>query len=65
MIPLGLALSSWLGSLSASFERSVPSAYSTEAFAWTFVAVTVAMVSLASVMGPGCCHEEGTTSGHE
>jgi hypothetical protein len=22
-----------------------------------------AWVSLASVMGPGCCHEEGTTSG--
>jgi lactoylglutathione lyase len=22
-------------------------------------------LSLASVMGPGCCHEEGTTSGHE
>ena len=22
-------------------------------------------VSLASVMGPGCCHEEGTTLGHE
>jgi hypothetical protein len=23
------------------------------------------LVSLASVMGPGCCHEEGTTLGHE
>jgi hypothetical protein len=22
-------------------------------------------LSLASVMGPGCCHEEGTTLGHE
>jgi hypothetical protein len=22
-------------------------------------------MSLASVMGPGCCHEEGTTLGHE
>ena len=23
------------------------------------------VLSLASVMGPGGCHEEGTTSGHE
>jgi hypothetical protein len=23
------------------------------------------LLSLASVMGPGCCHEEGTTLGHE
>ena len=23
------------------------------------------LVSLASVMGPGCCHEEGTALGHE
>src|SRR5262245_913541 len=23
------------------------------------------VLSLASVMGPGCCHEEGTTFGHE
>ena len=51
MIPLGLALSSWLGSLSASFERSVPSAYSTEAFAWTFVAVTVAMAGGSAFAG--------------
>jgi len=26
---------------------------------------SAAGVSLASVMGPGCCHEEGTTLGHE
>ena len=25
----------------------------------------LAGLSLASVMGPGCCHEEGTTLGHE
>ena len=36
MIPLGLPLSPWLGSLSASVQRAVPSASSTEAFAWTF-----------------------------
>ena len=33
MIPLGLRLSPWLGSLSASVQRAVPSASSTEAFA--------------------------------
>lgn len=43
MIPLGVPLSPWLGSLSASVRRAVPSAASTEAFAWTFAIITVGM----------------------
>jgi predicted MFS family arabinose efflux permease len=43
MILLGVPLSPWLGSLSASVQSAVPAASSTEAFAWTFAAVTVAM----------------------
>ncbi len=51
MIPLGLPLSPWLGSLSASIQRAVPSASSTEAFAWTFAAVTVAMAGGSAFAG--------------
>lgn len=43
MIPLGVPLSPWLGSLSASVQRAVPTAGSTEAFAWTFTVITVGM----------------------
>ena len=45
MIPLGVPLSPWLGSLGASVQRVVPAGSSTEAFAWTFAAVTVAMAA--------------------
>jgi predicted MFS family arabinose efflux permease len=41
MIPLGLPLSPWLGALSASVQRAVPPATATEAFTWTFAAITV------------------------
>jgi hypothetical protein len=40
MIPLGVPLSPWLGSLSASVQHAVPAAASTEAFAWTFTVIT-------------------------
>jgi predicted MFS family arabinose efflux permease len=43
MIPLGVPLSPWLGSLSASVQRAVPAAASTEAFAWTFTVITAGM----------------------
>jgi predicted MFS family arabinose efflux permease len=41
MIPIGLPLSPWLGSLSASVQRAVPTATTTEAFTWTFAVITV------------------------
>jgi predicted MFS family arabinose efflux permease len=41
MIPAGLPLSPWLGSLSASVQRAVPAATSTEAFTWTFAVITM------------------------
>jgi predicted MFS family arabinose efflux permease len=45
MVPLGVPLSPWLGSLSASVQRAIPAASSTEAFAWTFAVITVAMAA--------------------
>lgn len=45
MVPLGVPLSPWLGSLSASVQRAVPAASSTEAFAWTFAVITVTMAA--------------------
>lgn len=45
MILLGVPLSPWLGSLNASVQRAVPAASSTEAFAWTFAIITVAMAA--------------------
>lgn len=45
MIPLGVPLSPWLGSLSASVQRAVPAASSTEAFAWTFTVITAGMAA--------------------
>jgi predicted MFS family arabinose efflux permease len=51
MIPLGLPLSPWLGSLSASVQHAVPAASSAEAFAWTFAAVTVGMSAGNAVAG--------------
>lgn len=51
MIPLGLPLSPWLGSLSASVQHSVPAASSAEAFAWTFAAITVGMSGGNAVAG--------------
>jgi predicted MFS family arabinose efflux permease len=41
MIPLGLPLAPWLGSLSASVQRASPAGATTEAFTWTFAVVTV------------------------
>ena len=51
MIPLGLPLSPWLGSLSASVQHAVPAASSGEAFAWTFAAVTAGMSGGNAVAG--------------
>jgi predicted MFS family arabinose efflux permease len=51
MIPLGMPLSPWLGSLSASVQRAVPAASSTEAFAWTFAVITVAMAAGSAISG--------------
>ncbi len=51
MIPLGLPLSPWLGSLSASVQHAVPAASSAEAFAWTFAAVTAGMSGGNAVAG--------------
>lgn len=45
MIPAGLPLAPWLGSLSAAVQRSVPPAISTEAFTWIFAVITVGMAS--------------------
>jgi predicted MFS family arabinose efflux permease len=45
MIPLGLPLSPWLGSLSASVQRAVPAGAATEAFAWMVAVVTVGMAA--------------------
>jgi predicted MFS family arabinose efflux permease len=50
MIPLGVPLSPWLGSLSASVQRAVPAAGFTEAFAWIFAVITVGM-SVGSACG--------------
>jgi predicted MFS family arabinose efflux permease len=58
MIPLGVPLSPWLGSLSASVQCAVPAASSTEAFAWTFAAVTVAMAG-GSAFGGMIIQEAG------
>lgn len=51
MIPAGLPLSPWLGSLSASVQRAVPAAASTEAFTWTFAVITVGMAAGSAVGG--------------
>jgi predicted MFS family arabinose efflux permease len=45
MVPLGIPLSPWLGSLSTSVQRAVPAAGTTEAFAWTFAVITVGMAA--------------------
>ncbi len=51
MVPLGVPLSPWLGSLSASVQRAVPAVSSTEAFAWTFAVITVAMAVGSAIGG--------------
>jgi len=51
MVPLGVPLSPWLGALSASVQRAVPAASSTEAFAWTFAVITVAMATGSAISG--------------
>jgi predicted MFS family arabinose efflux permease len=45
MVPLGLPLSPWLGSLSSAVQRSVPGASTTEAFAWLFAVITVGIAA--------------------
>ena len=59
MIPLGIPLSPWLGSLSASVQRAVPATASGEAFAWTFTSVTVGM-SAGSACGGLVIQAAGT-----
>jgi predicted MFS family arabinose efflux permease len=51
MIPLGLPLSPWLGSLSASVQRAVPPSVATEAFTWTFAVITVGMAGGSAIGG--------------
>ncbi|MFY9929245.1 MAG: MFS transporter [Streptosporangiaceae bacterium] len=51
MVPLGVPLSPWLGSLSTSVQRAVPAGSSTEAFAWTFAVITVAMAAGSAISG--------------
>lgn len=48
---LGIPLSPWLGSLSASVQRAVPAASSTEAFAWSFAVITVGMAAGNAISG--------------
>jgi predicted MFS family arabinose efflux permease len=50
MIAAGLPLSPWLGSLSASVQRAVPPATSTEAFTWTFAIITMG-IARGSALG--------------
>jgi predicted MFS family arabinose efflux permease len=45
MIPAGVPLAPWLGSLSAAVQRAVPTAVSTEAFTWIFAVITVGIAS--------------------
>ena len=59
MIPLGVPLSPWLGSLSASVQRAIPEAGSTEAFAWTFTVITAGM-SAGSACGGLIIQNAGT-----
>jgi predicted MFS family arabinose efflux permease len=51
MIPIGLPLSPWLGSLSASVQRAVPPSAATEAFTWTFAVITVGMAGGSAIGG--------------
>jgi predicted MFS family arabinose efflux permease len=51
MIAAGLPLSPWLGSLSASVQRAVPPATSTEAFTWTFAAITMGIAGGSALGG--------------
>ncbi len=51
MIPAGLPLAPWLGSLSASVQRAVPDGSATEAFTWTFAIITVGMAGGSAVGG--------------
>jgi predicted MFS family arabinose efflux permease len=51
MIAAGLPLSPWLGSLSASVQRAVPPAASTEAFTWTFAVITMGIAGGSALGG--------------
>jgi predicted MFS family arabinose efflux permease len=51
MIPLGLPLAPWLGSLSASVQRAVSPSTVTEAFTWTFAVITVGQAGGSAVGG--------------
>jgi arginase len=51
MACLGIPLSPWLGSLSASVQRAVPAGNSTEAFAWSFAVITVGMAAGNAISG--------------
>lgn len=51
MACLGVPLSPWLGSLSASIQRAVPAAGATEAFAWSFAVITVGMAAGNAISG--------------
>jgi predicted MFS family arabinose efflux permease len=51
MVFVGVPLSPWLGSLSASVQRAVPAASSTEAFAWSFAVITVGMAAGNAISG--------------
>jgi predicted MFS family arabinose efflux permease len=51
MVCLGIPLSPWLGSLSASIHRVVPAAAATEAFAWSFAVITAGMAAGNTIGG--------------
>jgi predicted MFS family arabinose efflux permease len=59
MIPLGLPLSPWLGSLSSSVQRAVCADAVTEAFTWTFAVITIGQ-SAGSAAGGVILQRAGT-----
>ncbi len=51
MAGLGIPLSPWLGSLSASVQRAVPAVARTEAFAWSFAVITAGIAAGNAIGG--------------
>jgi predicted MFS family arabinose efflux permease len=56
MLPLGIPLSPWLGTLNETVQRAVPAGRRAEAFAWVYSLIAIGIATGNATSGPTIQH---------